>query len=67
MFLRLYVKAQVWRVAVADRLLEDRGATAVEYALMLALIAMVIMAAVAFLGTSTNDAYSNPDLTNALN
>ena len=31
------------------RLLEDRGATAVEYALMLALIAMVIFAAVMFL------------------
>ena len=54
MILRLYSKAQVWRAAVVDRVLEDRGATAVEYALMLALIFMVIIGAVAFLGQSTN-------------
>ena len=36
------------------RLLEDRGATAVEYALMLALIAMVIFGAVMFLGSQTD-------------
>ena len=54
MILRLYSKAQVWRAAICDRVLEDRGATAVEYALMLALIFMVIIAAVAFLGQSTN-------------
>jgi pilus assembly protein Flp/PilA len=33
---------------------EDLGATAVEYAIMLALIAAVIVAAVAFLGQSTD-------------
>ncbi|HEX7247347.1 MAG TPA: Flp family type IVb pilin [Actinomycetota bacterium] len=54
MILRLYSKAQVWRAAMVDRVLEDRGATAVEYALMLALIFMVIIGAVAFLGQSTN-------------
>jgi pilus assembly protein Flp/PilA len=54
MLLRLYTKAQVWRAAIRDRVLEDRGATAVEYALMLALIFMVIIAAVAFLGQQTN-------------
>ena len=42
MILRLYAKAQVWRAAISDRVLEDRGATAVEYALMLVLIAVVM-------------------------
>ncbi len=57
MILRLYSKAQVWRAATSARVLEDRGATAVEYALMLALIFMVIIAAVAFLGQSTNASF----------
>ena len=35
---------------------EECGATAVEYALMLAAIAAVIVAAVTFLGNSTSDA-----------
>ncbi len=51
MFLRHFVRAQVWTADLRTRLLEDRGATAVEYALMLAFIAMVIFAAVAFLGS----------------
>ena len=46
MILRLYTNAQVWRAAIRDRVLEDRGSTAVEYALMQALIAMVVVAAV---------------------
>ena len=57
MFLRHFVRAQVWTADLRTRLLEDRGATAVEYALMLALIAMVIFAAVAFLGSSTNSTF----------
>ena len=40
-------------------LLEDRGATAVEYGLMVALIAIVIIAAVAVLGTNLNDIFNN--------
>jgi len=50
MFTRLYVKAQSW-------LHEERGATAVEYALMVALIAVVIIAAVTVLGTNANDKF----------
>jgi len=38
----------------ATALLEDRGATAVEYGLMVALIAVVIIVAVALLGTNLN-------------
>ena len=59
MILRLCSKAQVWRAAIRDRVLEDRGATAVEYALMLALIAMVVLAAVAFLGQATNSSFES--------
>jgi pilus assembly protein Flp/PilA len=37
----------------------EKGATAVEYALMVALIAVVIIAAVAFLGTKLSNTFSN--------
>jgi len=57
MILRLYAKAQVWRAAISDRVLEDRGATAVEYALMLALIFVVIVGAVTFMGQATNSSF----------
>ena len=36
-----------------------RGATAVEYALMVALIAVVIIAAVAFIGTSSSTQFQS--------
>jgi pilus assembly protein Flp/PilA len=42
--LKLYVKAAGRR--------DDRGATAVEYGLMVALIAIVVIAAVTLLGTN---------------
>jgi pilus assembly protein Flp/PilA len=44
----------------------EEGATAVEYALMVALIALVVVAAVTFLGQSTNSVYENGELVNAL-
>jgi Flp pilus assembly pilin Flp len=37
----------------------ETGATAVEYALMLALIAMVVFGAVMFLGQSVNNVFAN--------
>ena len=45
---------------------EQVGATAVEYALMLALIAVVIIGAVTLLGTNTSDLYADPTLNGAL-
>lgn len=42
-----------------QRLSSEDGATAIEYALMVALIAMVIIAAVTFLGVSTNQLYQD--------
>ena len=47
---------------LAQRLRSERGATAVEYALMVALIALVIVAAVTLLGESTSTVFENPEL-----
>lgn len=55
MFLRLYAKAQAW----LHELREERGATAVEYALMVALIAVVIIAAVTLLGENASEKFDS--------
>ncbi|MGE0877796.1 MAG: Flp family type IVb pilin [Acidimicrobiia bacterium] len=49
---------QILTVRVVDRLRRDSGASLVEYALLLALIAMVCFAAVGFLGGKTSDGFS---------
>jgi Flp pilus assembly pilin Flp len=57
----------IWRMrAWARTLVADDGATAVEYALMLALIAMVIVAAVTYLGQSTSNQFANSTLRTTL-
>jgi pilus assembly protein Flp/PilA len=38
---------------------DERGASLVEYAFLVGLIAMVCLAAIAFLGSSTSERYSN--------
>lgn len=43
---------------VARRLRRDRGATAVEYGLMIALIALVIIVAVTLLGGNLNNLFT---------
>ena len=45
---------------------DERGATAVEYGLMLALIAAGIIGAVTILGQTVNGSFSDPDLNSAL-
>ena len=55
----LYVRVRGW----LDRLEDQGGATAVEYALMLFLIAMVVFAAVQFLGRSTSNAFNSMTFT----
>jgi len=45
-----------WYVRVGS---EERGATAIEYALMISLIAVVVITAVAFLGTTTSAQFDN--------
>jgi len=57
MFTRMYVRAHVWTVGLFERITSERGATAVEYALLLAFIFMVIFGAVAFMGKQTNSQF----------
>jgi len=58
MFLRLYTGAQVWWTDLKTRAREEGGATAVEYALMIALIAAVIIGAVTTLGTNAQSKFT---------
>jgi len=54
-------------VAVVARFLKaEDGPTAVEYAIMLALIIVVCAAAVANLGTAANGSFANPTLNSTL-
>jgi len=50
--LKLYTQYRVWRDS-------DEGATAVEYGLMVALIAVAILGVVSALGTSLKDMFSS--------
>jgi len=56
--LHLYTGLTTWWADLKGRISEDRGATAVEYALMVALIAVVIILAVTFIGTSASTKFS---------
>jgi pilus assembly protein Flp/PilA len=56
--LHVSTRLALWWTDLKERLSEDRGATAVEYALMVALIAVVIIAAVTLVGNSASDKFS---------
>ena len=56
--LQLFTGLQTWWAELTERASEERGATAVEYALMVALIAVVIIAAVAFIGKSASTQFN---------
>jgi pilus assembly protein Flp/PilA len=58
MFLALYTSVQTWWGDLKLRAREEGGATAVEYALMVALIAAVIIAAVTLIGTNASSKFS---------
>jgi pilus assembly protein Flp/PilA len=58
MFLRLYTGVTSWWADLKVTAKEVGGATAVEYALMVALIAVVIIAAVAFVGHAASNKFS---------
>lgn len=58
MFLKIYTGAQTWLSDFRTRVQEEGGATAVEYALMIALIAAVIIVAVTFIGTSADSKFN---------
>jgi pilus assembly protein Flp/PilA len=55
--LRLYTGVTTWWFDLKTRAQEEGGATAVEYALMVALIAVVIIGAVTFLGKSASNKF----------
>ncbi len=59
MFLRLYTGVSVWWNDLKERAADEVGATAVEYALMVALIAVVIIVAVAFIGKSASNQFNS--------
>lgn len=56
---------QYMAAALSPRAGSERGASVVEYSLLLALIAVVCISAVTFLGNQTADSYSQ--LGNSLN
>jgi len=59
---KLYVTLLLFAGDVKDRLRrEDSGATAVEYGLLVGLIAVVIIVAVAALGTKLTGLFNNVD------
>ena len=53
--LKLFVSMQTYVTGVLNR---DRGATAVEYGLLVGLIALVIIGVVALLGTKIHDIFA---------
>jgi pilus assembly protein Flp/PilA len=55
--LQLYTGLVTWFATVRERAEEERGATAVEYALMAALIAVVVVLAVTFVGTAAESKF----------
>ena len=59
MFARMYTGVTTWWNDLKGRAQEEGGATAVEYALMVALIAVVIIAAVTLLGTNAETKFSS--------
>ena len=58
MFLRLYTGVSTWWNDLKVRAEDEGGATAVEYALMVALIAVVIIAAVTLIGQASSTKFS---------
>ena len=58
MFLRMYTGVSTWWSDLKERAADEGGATAVEYALMVALIAAVIIVAVTTLGNNANDKFT---------
>jgi Flp/Fap pilin component. len=57
MLLRAYTGIATWWDGLKTRAADEGGATAVEYALMVALIAVVIIAAVSFIGKSASSQF----------
>jgi len=54
-----------WLAKIQQFLQDDRGPTAVEYAVMLALIVVVCITAITTLGTNSNNTFANVALNTA--
>jgi pilus assembly protein Flp/PilA len=59
MLLSLFTRAQNWWGDFRERAREERGASAVEYGLLVALIAAVIVAIVSVLGKKVSNAFNS--------
>jgi Flp pilus assembly pilin Flp len=58
MLLALYVRAQTYMADMRGKLKREDGAVATEYALLLVLIALAIIAAAAALGLAISDVFT---------
>ncbi len=58
MELALFVKQYLTAVVSSRLVRSERGASLVEYALLVALIAIVCIVAIQFIGTSSNEKFS---------
>ena len=59
MLLKLYTRTQLWFMELQERASEERGPAAVEYGLLVALIAAVIVLVVKELGSKVSNAFSS--------
>ena len=57
--LGIFVRLQVWFMGLGVRAREERGASAVEYGLLIALIAAVIILVVKAMGSKVSNAFSS--------
>ena len=56
--MRVIASIQTWILTNTNEKADDRGASLVEYALLLALLAVVCIAAVTALGSTTSESFS---------
>ena len=61
MLTALFVRAQNLRFSFRDRFASERGASAVEYGLLVALIAAVIVVVVSALGKDVSNGFDSVD------
>jgi pilus assembly protein Flp/PilA len=59
MLLEMFAKAQAWFLNLQTRAREERGASAVEYGLLVALIAAVIVLVVSVVGNKVSSAFNS--------
>jgi pilus assembly protein Flp/PilA len=62
MLLEVFTRVQSWFLDLQIRAREDRGASAVEYGLLVALIAAVIVAVVRVVGSKVSNAFSSVEV-----